>query len=181
MEGICTAGALEHVRVSYTRKHTGVLLRYTCRLCTTQRERCECVLEELVPPVVKIPLCCKDVPLHGVQRFRRSTRRWYAVRFEESEEDAAAEKEGPRTSEEVYSRHPQHAAEMSCDRRTSERKDAAAELKSPKHADTADHTGRTKQQRRKRSAVYPTRDRSRRCAVCPARVFACQGVVRSAV
>ena len=49
-------------------------------------------------------------------------------RFEEGEEHAAAEKE-PRTSEEAHSRHPQHAAEMSCDRRTSEMKYAAAELK----------------------------------------------------
>ena len=47
-----------------------------------------------------------------VQRFRRSTRRWYAVRFEEGEEHAAAEKEEPRTSKEAHSRHPQHAAEM---------------------------------------------------------------------
>ena len=51
---------------------------YCCatHVCTTQREPCECVMEELVSPVVKIPLCCRDVPLHGVQRFRRSTRRW---------------------------------------------------------------------------------------------------------
>ena len=34
-----------------------------------------------------------------VQTFRRSTRRWYAVRFEEGEELAAAEKEEPKTSE----------------------------------------------------------------------------------
>ena len=33
---------------------------------TTQREPCECVSEVLVSPVVKIPLCCGDVPLHGV-------------------------------------------------------------------------------------------------------------------
>ena len=58
-------------------------------------------LEELVSPVVKIPLCCRDVPRHGVQRFRRSTRRWYAVRSEEGEEHAAAKKEAPRTSEEA--------------------------------------------------------------------------------
>ena len=64
-----------------------------------------------------------------MQRFRRSTRRWYAVRFEEDEEHAAAGKEEPRTSEEAHSRHPQHAAEMSCDSRTSDRKYAAAELK----------------------------------------------------
>ena len=51
-----------------------------------------------------------------VQGFRHSTRRWYAVRFEEGKEHAAAEKEEPRTSEEAHSRHPQHAAEMSCDR-----------------------------------------------------------------
>ena len=58
---------------------------------------------------------------------------------------------------------------------------------SPPHADTADRTGRIEQQRRKRfsvtprSAVYPTRDRYRECAVCAARVFTCQGVIRSAV
>ena len=52
MEGICTAGTLEegevvwqgfeHVRASYTRKHTGVLrLRYYTRsLCATHRESC---------------------------------------------------------------------------------------------------------------------------------------------
>ena len=41
---------------------------YCCatHVCTTQREPCECVSEELVSPVVKIPLCCRDVPLHGV-------------------------------------------------------------------------------------------------------------------
>ena len=49
--------------------------------------------------------------------------------FEEGEEHAATEKEEPRTSEEAHSRHPQHAAEMSCDRRTIDRKYAAAELK----------------------------------------------------
>ena len=64
-----------------------------------------------------------------VQTFRRSTRRWYAVRFEEGEEHAAAEKKDPRTGEEAHSRHPQHAAEMSCTTGTSERKYAAAELK----------------------------------------------------
>ena len=63
-----------------------------------------------------------------MQRFRRSKRRWYAVRFEEGEEHAAAEKE-PTTSEEGISRHPQHATEMSCDKRTSERKYAPAGLK----------------------------------------------------
>ena len=51
-----------------------------------------------------------------VQTFRRSTRRWYAVRFEEGEEHAAAEKEEPRTSGEAHSRYAQHAAELSCDR-----------------------------------------------------------------
>ena len=56
-----------------------------------------------------------------VRRFRRSTRRWYAVRFEEGEEHAAAEEEEPRTSEEAHSRHPQHAAEMSCDRNQREK------------------------------------------------------------
>ena len=103
---------------------------YCCAIHgTTQREPCECVLEELVSPVVKISLCCRDVLLHGVQRFRRSTRRWYAVRFEEGEENAAAEeKEEPRTSEEAHSRHPQPAAEMS-DIRISDRKYAAPELK----------------------------------------------------
>ena len=95
----------------------------------TQREPCKCVLEELVSPVVKIPLCCRYVPMNGVQRLRRSTSRWYAVRFEEGEEHAAAENEEPRTSKEAHSRHPQHAAEMSCDRRTSDRKYAAAERK----------------------------------------------------
>ena len=41
---------------------------YCCatHVCTTQREPCEFVSEELISPVVKIPLCCKDVPLHGV-------------------------------------------------------------------------------------------------------------------
>ena len=63
-----------------------------------------------------------------VRRFRRSTRRWYAVRFEKGKEHAAAEKKEPRRSKEAHGRHPQHAAEMSCDRRTSERK-YAAELK----------------------------------------------------
>ena len=40
---------------------------YCCatHVCTTQREPCECVSEELVSPV-KIPVCCKDIPLHGV-------------------------------------------------------------------------------------------------------------------
>ena len=63
-----------------------------------------------------------------MQTFRRSARRWYAVRFEEGEEHAAAEKEEPRTSEEAHSRHPQHVAKMSCDRNKRE-KYAAAELK----------------------------------------------------
>ena len=105
---------------------------YGCatHVCTTHREPCECVLEELVSPVLKIPLRCREVPLHGAQRFRRSTRRWYAVRFEEGEEHAAAEKEqGPRTSEEAHSRHLQHTAEMSCYSRASDRTYAAAELK----------------------------------------------------
>ena len=138
IEGICTAGSLEegeveygsseHVRVSHTQANTQ---EYCCatHVCTTHREPCECVLEELVSPVVKIPLCCRDVPLHGVLRFRRSTRRWYAVRCEEGKKHAAAEKKEPRTSKEVHGRHPQHAAEMSFDRRTSEGKYAAAELK----------------------------------------------------
>ena len=94
--------------------------KYCCatHVCTTQRQPCERGSEELVSPVVKIPLCCRDVPLHGVcvQTFHRSPRRWYAVRFEEGEEHAAAEKEEPRTSEEAHSRHPHHAAEMSCDK-----------------------------------------------------------------
>ena len=67
--------------------------------------------------------------MNGVQRLRRSTSRWYAVRFEEGEEHAATEKEEPRTSKKAHSRHPQHAAEMSCDRSTSDRKYAAAEIK----------------------------------------------------
>ena len=62
-----------------------------------------------------------------VRTFRRSTRRWYAVRFEEGEEHAAAEKKEPRTPEEAQTRHPQHAAEISCGRRTSERKYEEAE------------------------------------------------------
>ena len=34
-------GRFEHVRASYTRKHTGaLLLRYTCRLCATHSDRC---------------------------------------------------------------------------------------------------------------------------------------------
>ena len=51
-----------------------------------------------------------------VRRFCRSTGRWYAVRFKEGEEHAAAEKEEPRTSEEAHSKHPQHAVDMSCHR-----------------------------------------------------------------
>ena len=41
---------------------------YCCakNVCTTQREPAECVSEELVSPVVKITLCCRDVPLQGV-------------------------------------------------------------------------------------------------------------------
>ena len=57
MEGVCTAGTpeeqvpqerwrkvrlhgrFEHVRVSYTRKHTGILLRYTC-MYYTHSESC---------------------------------------------------------------------------------------------------------------------------------------------
>ena len=187
-----------------------------------------CIFEEMASPV-KMPLCCRDVPLHGAQRFRRSTRRWYAVRFEEGEEHADAEKEEPSTSEEAHSRHPQHAAEMICNKKTSARKYTAAELKGavaaarrhcrPGHnevnfcccyrldyrleytwyvtcvlcvlcvlcASQMPRTGRIEQRRRKRSsttprsAVYPTRDRSRWCAVCAARMFACQSVVRSAV
>ena len=56
-----------------------------------------------------------------VRRFRRSTRRWYGVRFKEGEEHSAAEKEEPRTSEEAHSRHLQHAAEISCDRNRREK------------------------------------------------------------
>ena len=67
--------------------------------------------------------------LHVVQRFRRSTRRWYAVRFKENKKHAATKKEEPRTSEEPHGRHLQHAAKMSFDRRTNDRKYAAAELK----------------------------------------------------
>ena len=131
-------------------------------------------LEELVSPVVKIPLCCRDVPRHGVQRFRRSTRRWYAVRFEEGEKHAAAEKEEPRTSEEAHGRHLQHAAGMSCDSRNRDRKYAADERKDAVAA--ARRHGRPLGQDRTaeaqkssatpRSAVYSTRDRNRGCAVC---------------
>ena len=150
----------------------------------TQRKPCECVLEELVSPVVKIPLCCRDVPLHGVQRFRRSTRRWYAVRFEEGEEHAAAEKEEPRTNEEAHSRHPQHSAEMSCDRRTSDRKYAAAELKDAvaaarRHGRPHGQDRTAEAQQFARSAVYPSRDINM-CGVRCASVW-CHGVVRSAV
>ena len=35
-------GRFEHVRVSYTRQHTGVLLRYTCHVCATHRQRLLC-------------------------------------------------------------------------------------------------------------------------------------------
>ena len=77
MEGISTtAGALEEGEVVWqVRTRTGILHTQTHRrpaalpmylVCTTQREPCECVSEELVSPVVKIPLCCRDVPLHGV-------------------------------------------------------------------------------------------------------------------
>ena len=38
----------------------------------------------------------------------------------------AAKKEEPKTSEEARSRHPQHAADMSCDSTTSGRKYTAA-------------------------------------------------------
>ena len=120
MEGICTTGTLEEgevvwqvrtrTRILHTQTHKSIAALH---MYVLHREPRACVLEELVSPV-KIPLCCRDVPLHGVQRFRRSTRRWYAVKFEEGEEHAAAEKEEPRTSEEAHSRHPQHAAEMSC-------------------------------------------------------------------
>ena len=154
---------------------------YCCatHVCTTQREPCECVSEELVSPVVKIPLCCRDVPLHGVcvQRFCRSTRRWYVVRFEEGEEHAATGKEEPRTSEEAHSRHPQPAAEMSCDRNQREKVCSnRTEGRSRRRTQTRQTTqGRIEQQRRKcssvtpKSAVYPTSDRIRGCAVCAAR------------
>ena len=86
-----------------------------------------------------------------VQRFCRSTRRWYAVRFEEGEEHAAAGKEEPRTSEEAHSRHPQHAAEMSCDRNQRESVcSSRTEGRSCRRTQTRQITqGRIEQQRRK--------------------------------
>ena len=63
-----------------------------------------------------------------VQTVRHSTRRWYAVRFEEGEEHAAAVKEESRTSEEAHSGHPEHATKMSCDSRTSYSMYAVAEV-----------------------------------------------------
>ena len=193
MEGVCTAGTLEEGEVVWqvrtrtrilhtqTRRSTAELHMYVLH---RQREPCEYVLEELVSPVVKIPLCCRDVPLHGVQRFRRSTRRWYAVRFEKGEEHAAAEKEEPRTNEEAHSRHPQHSAEMSCDRRTSDRKYAAAELKDAvaaarRHGRPHGQDRTAEAQQFARSAVYPSRDINM-CGVRCASVW-CHGVVRSAV
>ena len=78
---------------------------------------------------------------------------------------------------------------MSCDRNKIERKYAAAELKGAVAAvrrhDRPHKAGSNSRgassSATPRSAVYPTRDRNRGCAECAARVFACQGVVRSAV
>ena len=86
-----------------------------------------------------------------VQRFCRSTRRWYAVRFEEGEEHAAAGKKEPRTSKEAHSRHPQHAAEMSCDRNQREKVcSSRTEGRSRCRTQTRQTTqGRIDQQRRK--------------------------------
>ena len=89
---------------------------YCCatHVCTTQREPCECSWSPQSSRYRSAVWTFRCMVC--VQRVRRSTRRWYAVRFEEGEEHAAAEKEEPRTSEEAHSRHAQHAAEMSCSR-----------------------------------------------------------------
>ena len=113
MEGICATGTLEEGDVVWQ-------VRTRTRILHTQTHRSTAVLHMYVLRTQRA--------LHGVLRFRRSTRRWYAVKFEESEEHAAAEKE-PGTSEEAHSRHPQHAVEMSYDSRTIDRKYAATELK----------------------------------------------------
>ena len=106
MKWICYVGTLEEGEVVWQ-------VRTRTRILHTQTHRSTAALHMYVVHTQRA--------LHGVQRFRRSTRRWYAVRFEEGEEHAAAEKEEPRTSEEAHSRHPQHAAEVSCDRNQREK------------------------------------------------------------
>ena len=176
MEGICIAGTLEEAELVCQ-------VRTRTRILHTQTHRSTAAIHMYVVHTQRA--------LHGVQRFRRSRRRWYAVRFEEGEEHAAEEKEESTTSEQAHSRHPQHAAEMRRDRRTSDKKYAAAELKDAVAA--ARRHGRPHGQGRTadaqkfhrsatpRSAVYPTRNRNRGYAVCAARVFSRQSVVRSAV
>ena len=125
MEGICTAGALEEGEVVWQ-------VRTRTRIPHTQTRRSTAALHMYLPhresPVnVYRKSWSPQSSIYRsavgtfrcmvcVQTFRRSTRRWYAVRFGEGEEHADDEKEEPRTSEEAHSRHPQHAAEMSCDR-----------------------------------------------------------------
>ena len=82
----------------------------------TLSEPCECVMEEVVSPVIEVPLW-RDALLHAGQRFRRSTRRWYAGRFEDGEEHAAEDQ--PKSSATKHtkarSRHPQQSQERSSD------------------------------------------------------------------
>ena len=81
----------------------------------TLSEPCEGLMEEVVSPVIEVPLR-RDAMLHAAQRFDHSSSSWYAGRFEEGEEHAAEEDELESISSkhtQASSRHPQQSQEMS--------------------------------------------------------------------
>ena len=82
----------------------------------TLSEPCECVMEGVVSPVIEVPLW-RDALLHAGQILRRSTRRWYAGRFEDGEEHAAEDQQKSSTTKHTkpHSRPPRQSQERSSD------------------------------------------------------------------
>lgn len=78
----------------------------------TLGEPCETVIEEVISPVIEVPLWGYAL-LHAGQISRLSTRRWYARRFEDCEEHAAEDQQKSSTSNHTkgHSSRPQPSQE----------------------------------------------------------------------